>query len=275
MGSSTWYKLCLYVTSLCSIRTRFADTKFICVSGFHSSHSNISPSIYTFIPLAREMRIRHCTKYQSMFRSPNVLLSPPSAPWVSLGTSICKLASLPAAWDQGFCMASWDLLMSGTASALDLFHTLLMMTLKEWKEAASASLVGHWHTGELKFVFQHQMSAAKALLSVLSLAMLQGRGGLEGWVEAEASMPWARVPPSTDAWCMWDNILVCKCKGYCKSRLEGFVCDAFHKECSYCLRNWVKLTCSRVAFIFACKGLYPLCHRYSISILSNCLQFNI
>lgn len=69
----------------------------------------------------------------------------PPAHWAILGTS----ASLPAAWGQPCCSAPWDGLVSSTASALVLFHLLLMMTPKDWKEAASAFLVGHWHTGEL------------------------------------------------------------------------------------------------------------------------------
>lgn len=165
------------VKSSCSIRTRFTDL-FKCLIFlplFPYSPSNISLSTETSVPLARGMRRGHCTKNWTNFFS-----ALPSAPWTTLGASGGKIASLPAAWGQHFCMLSCDLLVNSTSSALDLFHQLLMMTLKDWKETASASLVGHWHTGELRL-----FSSIRCLWPVSPTWLhCRAEGGWRAWVEA-------------------------------------------------------------------------------------------
>lgn len=174
----------------------------------------------------------------------------PPACWASPGTS----ASLPAAWGQHYCSAPWDQLESSTASALDLFHLLLMMTPKDWKEAASASLVGQWHTGELSLFSSIRCPRPKPCPLP---GRSQGRGA--GGCERGASV--------SRCWCTWDSILSVV-QGFLQEKPEGFIMPVVHfiwKVCPYCLKNWVELTCSRDVFIFACKTSQLLCHGHSIA----------
>lgn len=213
------------------------------------------------------MRRGQCTEYWTTFRSPNTLLSPATSSLSNLG-HIRHQTSLPAC-GLGPALLHGVLGSAGEQHCISPGFIPSVINDEELKGSClcfSCGLPTHWWT---QFVFQHQMSPAKALLSVLSPAVMQGRGGLEGpgWKQ-EASVPGAWVPPSMGARCTWGNVLVCRCRGYCKSRPEGSVTPVVHfirKACLYRLKNWVKLAYSRDAFIFACKTSHPLCHGYSIA----------
>lgn len=96
---------------------------------------------------------------------------------------------------------AWDLLeISSTASALDLFHLLLMMTPKNWKEAASAPPEGHWHTGELSFPASGVWGQSPARCPLPGCAM-----GEWGW----GCLQLLGLGAGAGAACAWGTIL-CK-----------------------------------------------------------------
>lgn len=137
-----------------------------------------------------------------------------------------------------------------------------MMTPKDWKEAASASLVGHWHTGEL------------SLFSSIRCLQLKPCP-LPGHSQGRGAVGVSREPPSADACARGTMYCLSVVQGQLQENPGGFMMPVVHfiwKLCSYCLKNWVKLTCSRDVFIFACKTSQLLCHGLSIAfsqIVSN------